>query len=94
MVQILSDPIRKAHLEEITQKIEQNASKRNGIAAVTFAELSRAATTGTRTDACSQFMSLMVFSKAGAIELKQERKYKFKENKMFGNITIFKAKET
>ena len=86
MIQILSDPIRKAHLDEITEKIDKNTTKRNGIASVKFSALKQ----GTSQDVCSKFMSLMVLSKAGAIELKQERKYKFKESKMFGDITIYK----
>ena len=82
--QILEDKTRKAYYDKICKEIKSNASKRSGHPAVTFSDLTKGQN---RASACSKFMELMVFQKAGLINLKQES---LNKNRDFANITIFK----
>ncbi len=73
--QILQDKTRKAYYDKLCQEMESNTQRRGGQAAVTFSGLTKGQD---RTTACSRFMELMVFQKAGLVDLKQEASKKSK----------------
>ena len=97
MVQIQKDVIMQSHLQAISKVCQHSAAKKGGRAIAEFsevvayqpdAEVGKSSPTTisapTRLAACSKLMSLMLFAKAGAVELS------YKEEEKLGSPTVFK----
>lgn len=65
--QIMRDPIRRGHLDQIEAEISETG-KRRGTNNTKFSEISKRMS---KDEACSAFMSLMVFQKAGIVDVTQ-----------------------
>jgi len=97
MVQIQKDVTMQSHLKAISEVCQLSAAKKGGRAIAEFSEVvaykqdakdgksgTVVAKEPTRLAACSKFMSLMLFAKAGAVELG------YKEEEKLGSPEVFK----